>query len=446
LLCLGRHTVTGLLTTAGSQFQDWSASYRLFSQARLPLPDIFAVVRRAVSAQLPEGAPFRAFLDDSLVRRSGIRTPGVAWRRDPLGPRFQANFVRAQRFLQVSAAMPGSDGGHRLAPIAFLHAPSATKPKRKAPDEQWTQYRRDARSSRLCLRGAEQMILLRQSLDQDPGGRQRTLLLSFDGGYTNSTVLKKIPPHTVCIGRIRKDAKLCSTPDPALCKPTGRTLRYGAPIPTPEQLRTNDAEPWETMPIQHAGIHHTLRYKRCRNVMWRTAGAHQILQLIVIAPLAYRLRKGSHLIYREPAYLICTDSQMEPREVIETYLQRWDIEVNFRDEKTLLGVGQAQVRHPESVQSAPAFAVAAYAMLLVASQRAFGPRGADQLLPPPKWANRSNPPRTSTQQLIHQLRAEVWARGLGINTFSDFASYLPLHSKPQKSLFPLASALCYANS
>jgi hypothetical protein len=446
LLCLGRHTVTGLLTTSGSQFQDWSASYRLFSQARLLLPDIFSVVRRAISAQLPEGAPFRAFLDDSLVRRSGIRTPGVAWRRDPLGPRFQANFVRAQRFLQVSAAMPGTDGVHRLAPIAFLHAPSAAKPKRKAPEEQWLQYRRDARSSRISLRGAEQMIQLRQSLNQDPGSKQRTLLLAFDGGYTNSTVLKKIPPHTICIGRIRKDAKLCSTPHPALIKPTGRTLCYGAPIPTPEQLRTNEAQPWETMPIQHAGITHTLRYKRCQNVMWRTAGAHQTLQLIVVAPLAYRLRKGSHLIYREPAYLICTDAKMDPPEIIETYLQRWDIEVNFRDQKTLLGVGQAQVRHPQSVQSAPALTVASYAMLLVASQRAFRSPAPDQLLPPPKWANRSTPLRTSTQQLIHQLRAEVWARGLGINRFSDFASYLPLQSKSQKCSFPVASALCYANS
>ena len=33
LLALGRHTVTGLLTTSGSQFQDWSAAYRLFSTA-----------------------------------------------------------------------------------------------------------------------------------------------------------------------------------------------------------------------------------------------------------------------------------------------------------------------------------------------------------------------------------------------------------------------------
>src|SRR5437868_10652157 len=83
LLCLGRHTVTGLLTTSGSQFQDWSATYRLFSESRLPMPEIFSVVRRGIADQLPAGAPFRAVMDDTLLRRSGLHTPGVAWRRDP---------------------------------------------------------------------------------------------------------------------------------------------------------------------------------------------------------------------------------------------------------------------------------------------------------------------------------------------------------------------------
>ncbi len=42
-------------------------------------------------------------------------------------------------------------------------------------------------------------------------------------------------------------------------------------------------------------------------MMWCTAGARQILQLIIIAPLACRLRKGSNLLYRAPASLIYTD-------------------------------------------------------------------------------------------------------------------------------------------
>jgi hypothetical protein len=436
--------VTGLLTTSGSQFQDWSATYRLFSQDRLPLPEVFSVVRRAVASQLPDGAPFRAVLDDSLLRRSGLHTPGVAWRRDPLGPRFQTNFVRGQRFLQVSAAMPGDDGVYRLAPIAFLHTPTPPKPNRKATVEQLAQYRLDARDSRLSLRAAQLMIQLRQALDQDAGSKQRTLLLAFDGGYTNSTVLKQIPPHTTCIGRVRKDARLGFTPDPALLKARGRRLRYGAVAPTPEQFRTDDSEPWQTMAFTHSGVAHQLRYKCRRNMMWRNAGAQQTLQLVIIAPLAYRPRKGSKLLYRDPAYLICTDPQLEARQVIEAYFQRWDIEVNFRDEKTLLGVGQAQVRAEASVESVPALTVAAYAMLLVSAQRAFG-NSDDSLLPQPKWASSSKGPRTSTQQMIHQLRAEVWGRGLGIDSFSGFASNPPTDSKSQKYAFPLASAVCYAN-
>lgn len=436
--------MTGLLTTSGSQFQDWTASYRLFSRDRLPVSGIFSVVRRAVAENLAADAPFCAVLDDSLLRRSGLHTPGVAWRRDPLGPRFQTNFVRAQRFLQISAALPGKDGNFRLTPIAFTHAPTPQKLKRNAPAEAVAQYRLDARSSRLCLRASQQMTALRQSLDEDAGGKQRTLLLAFDGGYTNSTVLKTIPPRTTCIGRIRKDAHLCFIPDPAVMKTRGRRLRYGTDAPTPEQFRTDASEPWQTMPFTHSGVVHQLRYKRRQNLMWRTAGAHQILQLIVIAPLAYRPRKGSKLLYRDPAYLICTDPALDPRQIIQTYLQRWDIEVNFRDEKTLLGVGQAQVRAQSSVESAPALTVAAYALMLVSAQRAFGD-SRDGLLPLPKWAASSKASRTSTQHILHQLRAEVWGRGLGIQSFSGFPSHLSTHSKPKKCSFPITSAVCYAN-
>lgn len=408
------------------------------------MSDLFSVVRRSVAAELPPGAAFRAFLDDTLLRRAGLHTPGVAWRRDPLGPRFQTNFVRGQRFLQVSASMPGHDGVYRLAPIAFVHTPTPVKPKLNASDAEWTQYRAAAGNARMSMCGAQQMIQLRASLDQDPGGLQRTLLLGFDGGYTNSTVLKKMPPRTVCIGRLRKDAKLCFVPDPSVRKAKGRLLRYGDPAPTPEHLRIDDSQAWQTMSFAHSGIVHPLRFKRLQHVMWRAAGAHQILQLIVIAPLAYRLRKGSKLLYRHPAFLICTDPAMAAIEVIEAYFQRWDIEVNFRDEKTLLGVGQAQVRSALSVAAAPAFAVAAYAMLLVSAQRAFS-HGSNGLMAQPKWATSSKGPRISTQQLIHQLRAEVWGRGLGIDNFSGFPSNLSHDTKPEKCNFNLASAVCYAN-
>ena len=438
--------MTGLLTTCGQEFQDWSAPYRLFSCDRLPLAEMFSVIRRGVLAELPPEAPLSVAIDDSLLRKTGIRIPGVAWRRDPLGPHFQTNFVRAQRVLQFSAAVPLRDGAYRMVPICFLHAPTPVKPSRKASPEECAAYRQTARQTRLPLLAAQQVVALRQALDAEPNGTQRQLQCVVDGGYTNATLLKKLPAHTTLIGRLRKDAKLYWLPDPPPASPQRvRPRHYGASAPTPEQLRTDDSVPWTSLEIIVSGAPHQVRIKCLRNLLWRTAGLGLTLQVVVIAPLSYRLRKGSKLLYRQPAFLLCTDPGLDSRSLVQGFVQRWGIEVNFREEKTLLGVGQAQVRHPDSVEAVPALQVASYAMLQLACLRALDGSVKPDLLPAPKWAPEA-PPRFSTQRAIRQLRAEVWGRALGLANFSGFADgYIPI-AKPEKFPSDLSSAVIYASN
>ena len=52
LVCLGRHTLTAVTATAGAAFQDWSAQYRLYSQARFDPEAVFAVVRQQLQQEL----------------------------------------------------------------------------------------------------------------------------------------------------------------------------------------------------------------------------------------------------------------------------------------------------------------------------------------------------------------------------------------------------------
>ena len=444
LLCLGRHTVTGLLTTCGLEFQDWSADYRLFSCDRLPLSDIFAVIRRAVVAELPPNAPLCVAIDDSLLRKRGIRIPGVAWRRDPLGPPFHTNFVRAQRVLQFSASVPLAGGAYRMVPVLFQHVPTPTKPSPKASAEQLKQFHQDARLARLPLVTVQEVAAFRLAMDAEPNGLDRLLRLFVDGGFTNGTMLKKLPPRTTLVGRIRKDAKLFFLPDAAPSpKQPGRPRHYGLPAPTPEQLRTDDAIPWIPLDVSISGITRQLRVKRLGPVLWRTAGLQHCMQLVVIAPVGYRLRKNSKALYRQPAFLICTDAQLDLQSIVQGYIQRWDIEVNFREEKTLLGVGEAQVRNVESVEAVPALQVASYAMLLLATLHTLDTDSKPDVLPPPKW-DKATAPRFSTQRAINQLRAEVWGRALGVSSFSDFATYSTPSTKPEKLLPSLSSAVLYA--
>jgi SRSO17 transposase len=198
--------------------------------------------------------------------------------------------------------------------------------------------------------------------------------------------------------------------------------------------------PWQEVKAFAAGKTHTFKIKTMGPVRWRSAGKEHDLRLIIIAPLAYRLAKHTRLLYRKPAFLICTDPDAPIEQVLQAYLWRWDIEVNFRDEKTLLGVGQAQVRHERSVENVPAVAVAAYAMLLTSAIQAFGPTAKPDCLPAPKW-RRKDSLRASTQSLINHLRHEVWARAIH---FSGFMSRRHLSTKPEKRDPSIEGALFYA--
>jgi hypothetical protein len=334
-----------------------------------------------------------------------------------------------------------------MIPIAFQHAPTPRKPSPKAPPSEWIAYRQASHLACLSVLASLSILQLRHSLDALPAGLARPLYLFVDGGYTNRRVLRDLPANTTLIGRIRKDAKLYFLPDPPTdTKRSGRPRRYGALAPTPEALRTDESFPWQLVPITIAGTVHTMRVKVLQNLLWRTAGLGRVLQLVVIAGLGYRLRKGSKLLYRQPAFLICTDPQLDLVTLLQGYVRRWDIEVNFREEKTLLGVGQAQVQNPESVETVPAFQVASYAMLLLAMLHVCQASPTGNVLPSPKWAAPQPKARLTCQRAISQLRAEVWGKALGLTNFSDFVSSAPTTPSPQNLPTQLASAVIYASN
>jgi hypothetical protein len=437
LLCLGRHTVTGVLATSGRLFCDWSADYRMYASERVEPHKLFVPVRRALTTRLSPDQPLVVALDDTRLRKSGRKTHGVKYTRDPMGPPFHVNFIKAQRCLQLSMASATDEGLVRMVPIDFVHAPSPQKPRLDADEQAQAKFREAQREMALPKVGSDRLHRLRNAMDEE-GQLDRPLWVVVDGGYTNRTFLKHLPERTTSVGRIRSDAKLYELPDPTR-NHTGRHRVYGRRAPTPEQLRQDDSIPWTKVEAFAAGKVHAFKVKSLAPLRWRAAGKEHNLRLLVVAPVGYRLTRHSRLLYRKAAYLICTDPDASVDEILQAYIWRWDIEVNFRDQKTLLGVGQAQVRHERSVESVPALAVAAYAMLLTAATQAFGPTGKPDRLPSPKW-RRKEGLRASTQSLINHLRQEVWARAI---RFYGFASHPSACPKPEKLEATLETSLFY---
>jgi hypothetical protein len=431
--------VTGLLAVTAEQHQDWSAAYRLYAKQRVDPQPLFRAVRRRIEAATAPEQPLVVALDDSLLRKRGRRIPGTAWRVDPLGAPFQISFVWAQRVLQLAAVWPeGPDGAARTVPIDFTQAPTLPRPRRNAPAEAWALYRQQAKRTNLNAQARQRVEELQRQRRAE--GATRPLWLTIDGRFTNRTFLKQLPENVVTIGRIRGDARLYEAIEPT--RPGaggGRPRSYGRPLPTPEQLRQDPTTPWQEVEAYAAGKRHRFRLKTLGPVRWRGTGAKQALQLVVIAPLQYRLNQKSRLLYRKPAYLICTDPRVAVAQLLQAYLWRWGIEVNFRDEKTLLGVGQARVRNPHSVEQVPATAVAAYALLLLAATCTDGRTP----LPPPAWQRPRATPHASCASLINQLRHELWSAALRPG-FNDFTAGGPDDLKPRKPQPNLGSAVFYA--
>jgi hypothetical protein len=264
-----------------------------------------------------------------------------------------------------------------------------------------------------------------------------------DGRYSNKTLLRQRPPGTVYLGRIRQDGALFHPPpgQPA----TGRKRMYGPKALTPEQLRQAADQPWQTVKAYACGQTHLFQVKVLADVRSPLCGQESV-QVGVIKPLGYRLRQGGKLLYRQPTYLICTDPALAVQQVVQKYLWRWDIEVNFLEEKTLAGAGQAQVRVPASVERVPALAVGAYALLQLAALDTYGDTGQPDTLPLPQWRRGHPPVRATTGRLINQLRYEVWAGALRPESLAGFTRPTAPDTKPEKLLPQLPSALFYASN
>ena len=434
IVALGGRTVTGMLAAGGRAHEDWSSAYRIFENERIDRKALFSPAQRTVMEALPSDSPLTVMMDDTLIRKRGRKVSGAAWKRDTLGPAWHTNFVWGQRYLQLSAALPerGGDGRAVGIPVDFIHTPSAKKPRKNAPAEAWDEYKTEQEKFKMSAIASVRLDDLAKEITD------RKIVCAVDGGYTNKTVFRDKDAHVSLIGRIRKDACLYERPEIS-DSTKGRKKYYGERLPTPEEIRQDDAYPWQTVEAHTAGKRHRFDVKTLPAVRWKGTGEKDV-RLVVVRPLAYRPRKGAKLLYREPAYLLCTDTALPLEQLLQAYLWRWEVEVNFRDEKHVLGVGEAQVRTRAAVENVPAFICASYAFMLLAGMKS----NCDALcLPRPKWHQAKPSDRCSTQQLIALFRTHLW----GIAIKGNKTSFVNLARHKANQLFynhSVQSAVCYA--
>jgi len=424
LVCLGRRTLTRIIWTNGRHRQDWRAEYFLFSRCHWDPALLFASILCRALAYCP-GRYVGVAIDDTRLRKTGTRIQQAFYQRDPLSPKFYVNLMLGLRFLQASLLIPvfrWCKVGCRAIPIAFEEVSVVKRPRRqgrkgspgnqfarrprKRPtpsqdsslDPQWQQYLAAKKIHNLSTRFVALAIRLRAAFDA-AGAAKKILLLAVDNSFCNRTVFRAQIRGVELIARARKNIVLCFRYE-------GPSRRFYAKHKfTPEQVRVDDSRAWQTTKIFYGGKRRKVQYKEVPGVYWQGGARKRPLRLLVVRPTRYRKKKSARFYYRQPAFLLTTVVNGTVRQLLQIYFDRWQIEVNHREEKDTLGVGQAQLRNVTSVPKQPAFAVAAYSALLLASLKAFGAERGRAYAALPKWRRRAQ--RPSALDLITLLRKEI---------------------------------------
>lgn len=396
---MGRRTISRTISTLGLDQQDWSASYKMFSRSPWASSDLFGEV---IETHVEEFAGrIVVAMDDTNLHKTGKSIAAAGWLRDPLSPPFQTNLIYGIRFLQAALIFPlHRNGNHsaRSLPIRFAEVAPVKKPGSKATPAQVKAYKKARRKKNLSTSARSLMVELRARFDA-ARAVERNMLMVLDGSFCNRTLFHDPIERVDLLARARKDARLCLPSQEA-----GQRV-YDPSIFTPEQILNDEALPFRPATLHYGSDWREVRFKEINHVLWRRGGGPRPLRLIVLAPQPYKVRNSGSLQYRQPAYLLTTDTTSPAEELIQAYLDRWQIEVNHREEKSLFGVGQAQVWSPLAVSRQPEFVVAVYSLLHLSALKLFGPSRSDVYPLLPKW--RRNGKRPSLLDIITLLRHEL---------------------------------------
>lgn len=385
---LGRHTMTGVLRSLGRDRLDWSAAYRLFSQARFDLEAARRVLLAVVLDTLGPDDPLVVVLDGTQLARTSPRFPGVWWLRSPRTPVWRPGIHRAQRWVGLSALLPRStDGSSRAVPLWFAPAPS---PRARAwpnhpPQTEWEA-------------GLAALRWLRQALDEVGQTRRRVLAVA-DGSYGVAPLLRALPAGISLLARTTRNRALFALPELAQPGTRGRHRRYGTRGPTPEQTLHLRAG-WRTLPTWVRGRRLHLRVHTSGPWLVKPAPDQPVFLLVVRGIGRARLgRRGQ----REPAFLLVSavpdgiDGWKLPMPVAELVAwawQRWEVEVMHRELKSGFGLGQQQAWSPVAAALVIPWVVWLYAALMLAGYLSWG------------WA-------PATRQAVWQRRRRWTVRDVG---------------------------------
>jgi hypothetical protein len=317
ILAPGQRTVTSILRITGLCRERRYVNYhRVLNRAVWSGRAVARVLLGLLlDAFVPPG-PVILGLDDTVERRRGKRITAKGIYRDPVRSS-HGHFVKASglRWLSLMLLVPVPWAG-RIWALPVLTA--------LAPSERYC--REHGRRHKKLTDWARQLVL--QARRWLPG---RKLVLVADSGFAALELLAALVCREVtCITRLRLDAALYEPAPLRQPGAVGRPRTKGARLPNLAELLADKATQWERVIVPGWYGDSDRAIEICSSTaVWRHAGRP-------VVPIRWVLLRDPCKRF-DPQALLCTDLAQEPLQIVRWFVQRWQLEVTFREVRDHLG-------------------------------------------------------------------------------------------------------------
>ncbi len=234
------------------------------------------------------------------------------------------------------------------------------------------------------------------------------MVLVADSGFAALELLAALVRRGVtCVTRLRLDAALYGPAPPRRSGANGRPPTTGPPLPNLSEVLADEATPRRrvTVPGWYGEGDRVVEI-HSGTAVWRHSG-------LPVVPIRWVLLRDPQRRF-DPQALLCTDLQQDPAQVVRWFVQRWQVEVTFREARDHLGVEtQRQWSDRAIARTTPCllglFSVVTLLATASATTRACGPpplSGTERSArlsptPSPRCGVRSGPSRVCSPPGIH---------------------------------------------
>jgi hypothetical protein len=318
VLAPGRRTVASMLRITGLGRERRFVNYhRILNRAAWSGRAAARVLLGLLLDAFVPAGPVLLGLDDTIERRRGKRISAKGIYRDPVRSS-HGHFVKASglRWLGLMLLVPIPWAG-RVWALPFLTA--------LAPSERHCRER-GLRHKTLTDWGRQLVLQARRWM---PG---RRLVLVTDSGFSALEFLAALLRQEItCVTRLRLDAALYRPAPPRQPGTVGRPRTKGERLPTLAAVLANETTRWRraTVPGWYGEGDRVVEI--CSDTaVWRHAG-------LPVVPIRWVLLRDPRRRF-DPQALLCTDAAQDPLQVVRWFVQRWQLEVTFREVRDHLGV------------------------------------------------------------------------------------------------------------